>query len=136
MLFRPTDSLNAGKFKTIMLIKITLTSLAFVSVLLSGTANSEEHSKHKDDHKLAKDVDAFHSVLSPLWHAAKGKERTANICSRTAELENLSKGIQSTDARKLQASIAALKEKCRTNPLDIEAVFSSVHDEFHHIEKH
>lgn len=122
-----------------MLIKITFTSLTFVLVFLSIPAISEEHeerSKYKEEHASAKDVDAFHLVLSPLWHAPKGKERTTNICAKTSVLENLAKGIQSTDSKKLQASIAVLKEKCQTSPPDVDTVFSSVHDEFHHIEKH
>jgi hypothetical protein len=127
---------NQRKFKTIMLKKITCTSLSFALLLLSGSAGSEEHSKYKEEHVSAKDVDAFHSVLSPLWHAPKGKERAANICAKTSELENLAKGIQSTDAKKLQAAILVLKEKCQTSAPDVDAVFSRVHDEFHHIEKH
>lgn len=119
-----------------MLIKITFTSLTFVLVLLSAPAISGERSKYKEEHASAKDVDAFHSVLSPLWHAQKGKERTTNICVKTSELENLAKNILSTDAKKLQASIAVLKEKCQTSLHDVDRVFSSVHDEFHQIEEH
>jgi hypothetical protein len=119
-----------------MLLKNSLTSLAFASAFIAVTAFAEDHPKHKEGHKLAKDVDAFHAVLSPLWHTPKGTERTNSICAQTTVLENLAKAITSTDAKKLQSSITVLKGKCQANPLDVDTVFSNVHDEFHHIEKH
>lgn len=115
-----------------MLKKQTKLIVATMAVLLAGAAGAAE--KHR--HSFAKDVDALHEVLAPLWHAPKGRERVQNVCAQAGKLESLSKEIHSGDTRALLASIADLKAQCTTNPSDIDAAFSQVHDAFHHLAEH
>jgi hypothetical protein len=82
---------------------------------------------------FAKDVDALHAVLAPLWHAKPGKERSQNTCAQAAQMEQLTREIHSGDTKTLLASISTLKAQCETNPNDIDAAFSHVHDAFHHL---
>jgi len=106
--------------------------LSIASVLFAGVAIGED--KHM--HQFSKDVDAFHAVLAPLWHAQPGNERSQNVCSHAQKMENLAKEIHSGDSEMLRASLAALKIRCETNPSDIDAVFSDVHEAFHHLIMH
>ena len=109
--------------------------VAIVAVLFAGSAIGEEKGeKHK--HNFAKDVDALHAVLAPLWHARPGKERSQNVCAQAHKLESLAKEIHSGDAKALLVSIAALKAQCQASPSDIDAAFSQVHDAFHHLAEH
>lgn len=106
--------------------------VATVAILLAGSASAAE--KHR--HSFAMDVDALHEVLGPLWHAPKGRERAQNVCAQAGKLESLSREIHSGDTKALLASIADLKAQCKTNPSDIDAAFSGVHDAFHHLAEH
>lgn len=115
-----------------MLKKQTKLIAATVAMLLAGHASAAE--KHM--HNFAKDVDALHEVLGPLWHAPKGRERAQNVCAQAGKLESLSREIHSGDTKVLLASIADLKAQCKTNPSDIDATFSQVHDAFHHLAEH
>lgn len=87
----------------------------------------------KHMHSFAKDVDAFHAALAPLWHAPAGKERAQNVCAQANKLESLATDIRSGDAKPLRASITTLKAQCQTNPADIDTAFSQVHEAFHHL---
>jgi hypothetical protein len=112
--------------------KITKPIIAIAAILFSGGAVSESnHQKHS--HNFAKDVDAFHAELAPLWHARAGKKRSQNACAQAGKLETLAKDIHSGNAQTLVASIGDLKAQCRANPNDIDAVFSEVHDAFHRL---
>lgn len=106
--------------------------VATMAILLAGTAGAAE--KHR--HSFARDVDALHEVLGPLWHAPKGKERAENVCAQASKLESLSREIHSGDSGALLASIADLKVQCKSDPSDIDAAFSRVHDAFHHLAEH
>lgn len=87
-------------------------------------------------HRFARDIDAFHAALAPLWHAPAGKERAQNVCAQAPKLEILAKEVHSGDAKPLLASVTALKAQCQANPADIDAAFSQVHDAFHHLVAH
>ena len=50
-----------------------------------GAAIADDHHHHH----LAKDVDAFHAVLAPLWHARPGPERLPNACAKVDEMTRL-----------------------------------------------
>lgn len=109
---------------------------ALAAALLSSGANAaEEHEgpMHHHHHRFAKDVDAFHGVLAPVWHAAPGKERNRNACAKAGRMEILAKDIRSADATPLQASVAGLKKQCRDGAGDIEGALSDVHDAFHRL---
>ena len=112
--------------------KLTYLIVAIAATLLTGSASAESnHEKHT--HNFAKDVDAFHAALAPLWHSSTSKERSQKVCAQASKLETLAKDIQSGDAKTLVASIVDLKAQCQANPTDIDAVFSKVHDAFHHL---
>lgn len=115
-----------------MLKKQTKLIVITVAVLLADNVSAEE----KHVHNFAKDVDALHEVLGPLWHARKGKQRAQNVCAQVGKLESLSREIRSGDNKALLASIADLKTQCKTNPSDIDAAFSGVHEAFHHLAEH
>ena len=95
-----------------------------------GAAAAQEHHHH---HRFAADVDAFHSVLAPVWHAAAGKERSRNACAKASRLEALAKDIRSADASALRDSIATLKQKCKARPADVDGALHDVHEAFHRI---
>lgn len=112
--------------------KHTKLIIATVSILLAGNAIGAE--KHM--HNFASDVDALHEVLGPLWHAPIGKKRAQNVCAQVGKLGSLSRDISSGDNKALLTSIAALEAQCKTNPSDIDAAFSQVHEAFHHLAEH
>ena len=102
------------------------------AALLAGSAFAEEkHENHA--HAFAKDVDAFHAVLAPLWHAPAGIGRTKSACAKVEELANLAAAIHSGDAKPLLASVGALKTQCQAGSTDIDGAFSRLHDEFHRL---
>lgn len=112
-----------------------LTGLIATGVALHffGSAIAEEHHGGHQHHHFPKDVDAFHSVLAPLWHARPGKERSRNACAKANEMDRLAKDIRSGDAAPLVASIAALKQTCQGNQSNMDAALSDVHDAFHRL---
>lgn len=107
------------------LIKLFGASLA-VTCLGSAIADDHHH------HHFAKDVDAFHAVLAPVWHASPGPERLPNACAKVGELERLANDIRSTNAAKLVASIATMKTACQGKG-DVDGSFHAVHEAFHHL---
>lgn len=98
--------------------------------MIGGAIAAEQHEHH---HHFPKDVDAFHGVLAPVWHAARGKARNQNACNKAGQMESLAKNIGSTDASALQASIATLKTQCQARKGDVEGALFDVHEEFHRL---
>ena len=116
-----------------MLRKVTNSIALIVAALLAGGAiAAEQHENHRH-HAFAKDVDALHAVLAPLWHARPGKERSQNVCAKTNELERLAGDIRSGDPKSLLLAIAALKKQCQASPTNIDAAFFDVHEAFHRL---
>jgi len=109
------------------LIKLVGASLAMTCL---GSAIADDHHHH---HNFAKDVDAFHAVLAPVWHARPGPERLPSACAKVDELGRLASDIRSTDASKLVASIATMKTACQSKPGDVDGAFHDVHEAFHHL---
>lgn len=109
--------------KLIKLFGVTL------AVTCLGSAIAEDHHHHH----FSKDVDAFHSVLAPVWHARPGPERLPNACAKVDELGRLASDIRSTDATKLVASIATMKTACQGKQGDVDGAFHDVHEAFHHL---
>lgn len=107
--------------------------LLVVSSALWVTAALAETPGHKHHHNFPKDVDAFHAVLAPIWHARPGKERSRNACTQAAEMEKLARDIQSSDATTLVATINTLQGKCKGKPGDVDAAFFDVHEAFHRL---
>lgn len=100
------------------------------ALLIGGNAWAEDK-REQHSHAFAKDVDALHAALAPLWHAQPGKERTRNVCAQVERLEGLSREIRSGDNKAMLASIAGLKAQCLANPAEIDLAFAKVHDAFH-----
>lgn len=101
-----------------------------VVAMATGSVFAEVPHHH---HKLAKDVDAFHAVLAPIWHARPGPERLPNACSKADDMARMASDIRSTDASKLVASIATMKTTCQGKQGDVDAAFYDVHEAFHHL---
>ena len=105
--------------------------LALTVVLLVSPALAENHShKHAN---FAPDVDGFHAILAPIWHAPQGKERLANACRQVVGMEKKAGEIRSADATALVASVASLKSRCDARPDDVEGALSDVHEAFHRL---
>lgn len=103
---------------------------AMAATMIGGAIAAEQHGHH---HQFPKDVDAFHGVLAPVWHAARGKARNQNACSKAGQMESLAKDISSTDVTALQTSIAALMKQCQAKKGDVEGALFDVHEEFHRL---
>ena len=102
---------------------------ALVASTCLGSAIANGHHRHE----LANDVDAFHGVLAPIWHARPGPERLQNACAKVDEMARLARDIRSTDASRLNTSIAAMKRVCESKSGDVDGAFYDVHEAFHHL---
>ncbi len=94
-------------------------------------AESEKHSHH-----FAADVEAFHAILSPLWHAAEGAERLANACNEASNLRDSARAIKSKSNKSLSKSLKAFSKQCKKDQSSAADAFTRVHDEFHHLIEH
>lgn len=84
-------------------------------------------------HHFAKDVDAFHALLAPLWHARPGQERSRNACRKAPELAMLAKDIKSADAAALVSASTALQSVCKGPLAGVDAALFDVHEAFHRL---
>lgn len=109
--------------------KFTKLAWAMATTTCLGAAIADE----PHPHQFAKDVDAFHAAVAPVWHARPGKERLQNACGKVDELARLATDIHSTDASKLVASITTMKTACQGKLSDVEGAFYDVHEAFHHL---
>lgn len=110
------------------MLRQTISTVLVVSALGFG-AVAQAH----PDHAFAKDVDAFHALLAPVWHARPGAERTRNACAQADGMENAAQNIQSVDATALKAAVAVLSRQCKVAPAEIDAALFAVHEAFHHL---
>lgn len=108
--------------------KIKLLSVALL--IASGFVHADEHHPHP---KFAKDVDAFHAVLAPLWHARPGSERSQNTCAKVGEMSKLAADIRTTNSTQLVESLATLSGVCQSNPAGVDGAFHDVHEAFHRL---
>lgn len=102
-----------------------------VAALWAASATAAEFRQHP--HRLAADVDAFHSVLAPVWHMPMGKERSRKACAQAGKMETTAGAIRSTDATQLIDSVSAFRAQCRANPAKVDEAFAQVHEAFHHL---
>lgn len=114
-----------------MINKIKRSLLVSVAVCSVGSAVADDH--HPMHHQFPKDVDAFHSVLAPIWHSPPGKERLQNACAKAGQMDNLAKGIRSIDASQLVEAISVLKLKCQGDRAEVDAALFDVHESFHRL---
>lgn len=106
------------------------TLLAAAATLWLGAAAAQGQRHH---HEFAPDVDAFHAVLAPVWHARPGKQRSRDACAKAGRMETLVSEIRSADAAALRDAIAALKTTCKTKPADVDGALHDVHEAFHRL---
>lgn len=107
---------------------IAKTLLIAAAPLLFGAAVAQEHRHH---HHFAPDVDAFHAVLAPVWHASPGPARAQDACAKAGRMAALAGDIRSADATALQTTVAALKTKCKDKPAEVDGALHDVHEAFH-----
>jgi hypothetical protein len=129
----PSLTLGAFNFFRNVMNKIFTKMLLAAASALCFSAALAESPGHKHHHDFPKDIDAFHAVLAPIWHARPGKERSRNACAKAAEMEKLARGIQSSNATALVATITVLESKCKGKLADVDAAFFDVHEAFHHL---
>lgn len=107
----------------------------------------DEHGGHHEEHgELSGSLNAFHDILAPLWHGAKGDSRTTSTCAAVADLHDgaiaVDKGGPPANAaqpdqfrersKKLIVAVDDLGAECKkTGRPDFEAKFATVHDAFH-----
>lgn len=110
-----------------------LIAAAIAASLIGGAvaAGQGEHGHHH--HHFPADVDALHGVLAPVWHADRGAERNRDACARAGRMAGLAQAIRSTDAARLQASLATLAKTCTDGKGDVERALFDVHEEFHRL---
>jgi hypothetical protein len=113
--------------------KYTKSIIALAATLFVGGAAAEERHGGHMHHHFPKDVDAFHAVLAPLWHARPGPERAHAACAKADEMERLAKDIRSGDAAPLAASVANLKKTCPGRQGEVDAALFDVHEAFHRL---
>lgn len=100
--------------------------LAIAAPLCFGSAIAQEHHHH-----FAADVDAFHAVLAPVWHARPGKARTRDACARAERMASLAAAINSADATALRTAVADLQASCKRKPGGVDGALHDVHEAFH-----
>lgn len=104
----------------------SLIPYTLLATLSLGTAVAQPH-----HHNFPQDIDAFHAVLAPIWHARPGKARSRDACAKAGQMAALAAHIQSADAAALKTSIAALQTTCKGKPADIDGALHDVHEAFH-----
>lgn len=105
--------------------------LAGAAMLCAGAAVADEHGHAH--HAFAKDIDAFHAALAPVWHSMPGPGRSRNACAKTGEMARLAAEIKSADASQLAAAVATLKAKCGAKPGEVDGALYDVHEAFHRL---
>jgi len=114
-----------------MIRQLARTFLAVATAFGIGGVMADEHGHHH--HRFARDIDAFHAVLAPVWHARPGPERSRDACAKAPEMAALAKDIRSADARSLVAAVAALKSGCDAQSAQTDAALFDVHEAFHRL---
>jgi hypothetical protein len=136
-----------------------MTRIAILSALLMAAAcgSSEpasgattpaagEAGEGKEDHpKLTPELEAFHQVIGPLWHADKGEARQKDTCAAVPEFKTRAAAIKgaaapaSVDAAawtsaggELEAAVTGLETACGgADPAAFEPAFEAMHTKFH-----
>jgi hypothetical protein len=95
--------------------------------------------------KMPPEMKAFHDVLAPRWHAAKGAQRMKDTCAALpdfhADADALAKATPprganadtwTTGTKQLVGAVSELDTTCKTNDAtSFEAAFGKVHESFH-----
>jgi len=101
-----------------------------------------------EHHELTPELDAFHEILAPRWHADPGPQRAVDTCAAVADFKTRAAAVKSASApagaeaaawteagATLETTVVALEAECTAGAADqakFDAAFSAVHDAFHH----
>lgn len=110
----------------------------------SGAAGGTEGSAAHPT-EMPAEMQAFHDVLAPRWHAALGPQRMKDTCDAIAQFQSAANALgkatppTSADAdtwtrstRALVASVGELATACQGGNIGpFEATFATVHENFH-----
>lgn len=91
------------------------------------------------------ELQKFHAVLAPRWHAGRGPERIADTCGAIAELRadadelaaapapaGRDAAAWSSSGKQLAEAVAGLEAACQVHDAaGFEPAFAQVHDRFH-----
>jgi hypothetical protein len=109
-------------------------------------AGSGDHAGSADQHhaEMPSEMQAFHDLLSPRWHAPQGAQRMKDTCDAVpqfqANADAIGKATPPTTAdadtwtnatRALVSAVGDLATACKGNQGAFEAAFSKVHEVFH-----
>lgn len=112
-----------------MIKRFAATFLALSAALwVTGSVAESDGHHHRT---FPKDIDAFHALLAPIWHAPPGNERSQNACVKVAEMEKSAMDIRTAKAKPLIDAITNLKSKCASKPSDVDPALFDVHEAFH-----
>jgi hypothetical protein len=109
--------------------RIPVLLAAALATFTTGPALGQNHGH--EHHAFPRDIDAFHSLLAPIWHARPGPQRSADACAKAAEMDKSARAIRAADATPLIAAVTALAAQCKADPGGIDAAFFDVHEAFH-----
>jgi hypothetical protein len=105
-----------------------------------AAARGEEH-----HHELTPELDAFHDLLAPLWHADKGDARRQKTCGAVPDFKTRAAAVKaaaapaSVDAAawsgagaELETAVSGLEAACGgADPAAFDPAFEAVHTKFH-----
>jgi len=112
------------------------------------TPTPATHAETGGEHEMMNmppEMKAFHDVLAPRWHAAKGPQRMKDTCAALpdfhADADALAKATPprganadswTTGTKQLVGALGELDTTCKTNDAtSFEAAFGKVHESFH-----
>ena len=131
-------------------MKTTFSIVALALALGCGGAPKESTTTPPPpagEHKLPAELDAFHEVLGPRWHASQGQGRKDYTCVAMMDFKMKSAAVKASaapagvDAAKwaeggthLEGSVTALETACGgTDVAAFDAALKTVHEEFHEL---
>jgi hypothetical protein len=132
---------------------ITRTTLSLVLLVACGGAPQpapqqpapEKEHRHP---RLPASVDAFHEVLSPIWHSEPGAVRIAEACKQTGLLSERATRLvtdppppEASDklevwkvaTSELAVQVGELKVACAAGPDKVEDKLTALHEGFHRV---
>lgn len=111
----------------------------------TGSGGGEHHEGGSQHENLPPELNAFHDLLAPRWHAAAGSQRMADTCSAIDQFKAAADAVGkatppvptnadtwTTATRALVAAVIELEDACVSKANGkFEAAFTKVHEAFH-----
>ena len=112
-----------------------------------GATEGHEHMKGEHEMHLTPELDAFHAVLAPHWHAAEGPQRMTDTCAAMPQFQSTATAVQAAatptgadpaiwtaGATDLVTRVATLNADCgKSDAAAFKTDFEAVHNAFHHL---